>query len=74
MAKLESTVSSVDYQRGILSELSSIRPGTRAPSGRGVRAEPRGHRLQVELPWGKPEGQGRKFSPLLTTRLGNASR
>ncbi|WP_371648540.1 hypothetical protein [Streptomyces mirabilis] len=28
--------------------------------------------VEVELPWGKPEGQGRKFSLLLTTRLGNA--
>lgn len=28
--------------------------------------------VEVELPWGKPEGQGRKFSVLLTTRLGNA--
>ncbi|WP_328389331.1 hypothetical protein OHS81_32970 [Streptomyces sp. NBC_00400] len=25
-----------------------------------------------ELPWGKLEGQGRKFSLLLTTRFGNA--
>ncbi|MEU6176949.1 hypothetical protein [Streptomyces coeruleorubidus] len=100
IAKLESTVSSVDYQRGILSELSSIlegavddkrllgthargiravaqgvtgatrglavgegaasprrhhpaqpdnrrpRSGMRAPSGRGVRIEPGGHRLR----------------------------
>ncbi|MFF4836484.1 hypothetical protein [Streptomyces sp. NPDC001315] len=30
--------------------------------------------VEVEPPWGKPEGQGRKFSLLLTTRLGNASR
>ncbi|MDX2934759.1 site-specific integrase [Streptomyces ipomoeae] len=28
--------------------------------------------VEVELPWGKPEGQGRKFSLLLTTRFGNA--
>ncbi|WP_381801695.1 tyrosine-type recombinase/integrase [Streptomyces niveus] len=28
--------------------------------------------VEVELPWGKPEGRGRKFSLLLTTRLGNA--
>ncbi|MFE4828543.1 tyrosine-type recombinase/integrase [Streptomyces sp. NPDC056672] len=28
--------------------------------------------VAVELPWGKPEGQGRKFSLLLTTRSGNA--
>ncbi|MEV6503115.1 MOSC N-terminal beta barrel domain-containing protein [Streptomyces prunicolor] len=28
--------------------------------------------VEVELPWGKPEGQRRKFSLLLTTRFGNA--
>lgn len=28
--------------------------------------------VEVELPWGKPEGQARKFSLLLTTRFGNA--
>ncbi|MCD9880430.1 hypothetical protein [Streptomyces guryensis] len=28
-------------------------------------------RVEVELPWGKPAGQGQKFSLLLMTRLGN---
>lgn len=28
--------------------------------------------VEVELPWGKPEGERRKFSLLLTTRFGNA--
>ncbi|MFE2964413.1 hypothetical protein ACFXKC_12220 [Streptomyces sp. NPDC059340] len=105
VAKLESTVSSVDYQRGILSELSSIpeaavdderiarnpmyaksvrwpkAPQERrevcglSPSSvaeelkRQVEAFPP---VEVELPWGKPEGQGRKFLLLRTTRLGNA--
>ncbi|MFF1464485.1 tyrosine-type recombinase/integrase [Streptomyces sp. NPDC058330] len=27
--------------------------------------------VEGELPWGKPEGQGRKFSLLLTTRFGS---
>ncbi|MFJ4859012.1 tyrosine-type recombinase/integrase [Streptomyces sp. NPDC088730] len=26
----------------------------------------------MELPWGKPEGEDKKFSPLLTTRFGDA--
>ncbi|MGZ0234123.1 tyrosine-type recombinase/integrase [Streptomyces sp. CPS1] len=176
IAKLEATVSSVDYRRGILSELSSIVEAAvddkrlarnpmhaksvrwpKAPQERreawpleralrvrdaisprnriavvvglgcglrrGVRVEPGGHRLrarcppctppdpgdqgkavlrpaegsqdpyrrhapsvaeelkrhveafppvEVELPWGKPEGQRRKFSLPFTTRLGNA--
>ncbi|MFJ2832292.1 hypothetical protein ACIPC1_32835 [Streptomyces sp. NPDC087263] len=28
--------------------------------------------VEVELPWGKPEGPGRKLSLVLTTRFGNA--
>jgi hypothetical protein len=28
--------------------------------------------VEVELPWGKPEGERKKFSLLLTTRFGNA--
>ena len=78
MAKLETTVSSVDYRRGILSELSSIleavvddkrlaRNPMRAKSVRWPKAP-------VELLWGKPEAdkQRRKFSLLLTARFGNA--
>lgn len=30
--------------------------------------------VEVDLPWGKPDGQGRKFSLLLTTRFGIAVR
>ncbi|MEU5194219.1 tyrosine-type recombinase/integrase [Streptomyces scabiei] len=28
--------------------------------------------LEVELPWDRPEGRRRKYSPVLTTRFGNA--
>ncbi|MFD3923486.1 hypothetical protein [Streptomyces sp. NPDC058595] len=119
MAKLESTVSSVDYQRGILSELSSIleasvddkrlarnpmraksvrwpkapqvrrdawrletalrvrrhqptkpdsrrsRPGMRAPSGRGVWAQPGGHRLRARSPPRPPPSTGDPWKVVL---------
>ncbi|MFD6435863.1 tyrosine-type recombinase/integrase [Streptomyces venezuelae] len=81
----------VDYARGVL----HIRRQVQAIKGRLYFALPKGKKtrvvdmppsvadelrrhvevfppVEVELPWGKPEGQPRKFSLLLTTRFSNA--
>ncbi|MER7312717.1 MULTISPECIES: tyrosine-type recombinase/integrase [Streptomyces] len=81
----------VDYVRGML----HVRRQVQAIHGRLYFALPKGKKIrtvdlppsvaeelkrhieafppvEVELPWGKPEGEGEKFSLLLTTRFGNA--
>ncbi|MEE1765358.1 site-specific integrase [Streptomyces sp. SP18BB07] len=81
----------IDYARGVL----HVRRQVQAIHGRLYFALPKGKRtrtvdmpssvaeelkrhvaafppVEVELPWGKPGGQGKKFSLLLTTRFGNA--
>jgi integrase len=81
----------IDYARGVL----HVRRQVQAIKGRLYFTLPKGKKtrvvdmpssvaeelkrhvevfppVEVELPWGKPEGRGRKFSLLLTTRLGNA--
>ncbi|MFI6693713.1 tyrosine-type recombinase/integrase [Streptomyces sp. NPDC050433] len=81
----------IDYARGVL----HVRRQVQAIRGRLYFALPKGKKtrtvdmpssvaeelkrhveafppVEVELPWGKPEGRGRKFSLLLTTRFGNA--
>ncbi|WP_420718972.1 tyrosine-type recombinase/integrase [Streptomyces sp. NRRL S-646] len=81
----------IDYARGVL----HVRRQIQAIRGRLYFALPKGKKtrtvdmpssvadelkqhieafppVEVELPWGKPEGQERRFSLLLSTRLGNA--
>ncbi|MEU9059053.1 tyrosine-type recombinase/integrase [Streptomyces sp. NPDC048430] len=81
----------VDYERGIL----HVRRQVQAIHGRLYFALPKGKKIravdlppsvaeelkrhikrfppvEVELPWGKPEGERKNFSLLLTTRFGNA--
>ncbi|MEU1144518.1 hypothetical protein ACFYO9_11520 [Streptomyces sp. NPDC005863] len=48
--------------------MSSIPPSVADELKRRVEAFPP---VEVELPWGKPKGQPRKVSLLLTTRFGN---
>ncbi|MEU0704141.1 tyrosine-type recombinase/integrase [Streptomyces bacillaris] len=81
----------IDYGRGLL----HVRRQVQAIHGRLYFALPKGKKIrtvdlppsvaeelkrhieafppvEVELPWGKPEGERKKFSLLLTTRFGNA--
>ncbi|MDT9693580.1 site-specific integrase [Streptomyces sp. P9(2023)] len=81
----------IDYERGML----HVRRQVQAIHGRLYFALPKGKKIrtvdlppsvaeelkrhieafppvEVELPWGKPEGERKKFSLLLTTRFGNA--